>query len=566
MGIAPFFTDRGPGAATRRLLAIAFFAAVMAFAGVFSLPPLDRDEARYAQATAQMLETGDFVVIRFQEDERNKKPAGAYWLQAASVAAFSNADARAIWAYRLPSVLGVLLAAMFTYAAIARLFDPATAFVAAILLASAPVVAGEATIAKTDALLLAAVTGAMAALAALLMAAKDNRRASLAMAAAFWIAIGAGILVKGPIIVLIVAPAILLIAMRFPKTQPHRALRPLLGLIILTLMIGPWAAAIGLATEGRFFDEAFGADMLAKVGAAQESHAGPPGYHLLLAPVLAWPIAALAPAGILAAVRRQRDFSVWFLAAWLLPGWIIFELTATKLPHYVLPLYPALAGLAALIAMDPARAPDALVRAGAALYAVVGFALAGTLAVLPLYFGAPQLVAFAAGAALGVAALTAFAAHAFWQARPLRGIAAAAPAAVLLAWSLLAGILPRLPALAVSPRLSAALDAAGLHPLRDGAAPVALAGYYEPSAIFLLGTATRLADGAGAADAMLDNGASAIVEAREDEAFQLRLAERGGNAEAIAAIGGLNYSKGDDVTLTIYRQTTGLEPTAQATP
>ena len=81
-------------------------------AGVFTIPILDRDEARFAQATAQMLETGDFVEIRFLDDARNKKPVGIHWLQAASVWLTSSETAREIWAYRLPSVLGALLAAL----------------------------------------------------------------------------------------------------------------------------------------------------------------------------------------------------------------------------------------------------------------------------------------------------------------------------------------------------------------------------------------------------------------------------------------------------------------------
>ena len=53
--------------------------------GLFTIPPLDRDEARYAQATKQMVESHDFVRISFQNTPRNKKPIGIYWLQAASV-------------------------------------------------------------------------------------------------------------------------------------------------------------------------------------------------------------------------------------------------------------------------------------------------------------------------------------------------------------------------------------------------------------------------------------------------------------------------------------------------
>src|SRR5580693_4157758 len=53
--------------------------------GIATIPVLDRDEARFAQASRQMLETGDFVQIRFHDEARNRKPAGIYWLQAGAV-------------------------------------------------------------------------------------------------------------------------------------------------------------------------------------------------------------------------------------------------------------------------------------------------------------------------------------------------------------------------------------------------------------------------------------------------------------------------------------------------
>src|ERR1700732_5193876 len=90
--------------------------------GIASIPPLDRDEARFAQATRQMLETGDFLRIRFQDEARNKKPAGIYWLQAAAVAAFSTPESTAIWPYRLPSCAGALIAVLLTFALGGALF------------------------------------------------------------------------------------------------------------------------------------------------------------------------------------------------------------------------------------------------------------------------------------------------------------------------------------------------------------------------------------------------------------------------------------------------------------
>src|ERR1700754_3692839 len=80
--------------------------------GFFNIPPIDRDEARFAQATKQMVETSDFVDIRFQDEVRYKKPVGIYWLQAAAVEAASalglpRAEVR-VWMYRVPPLIGAI--------------------------------------------------------------------------------------------------------------------------------------------------------------------------------------------------------------------------------------------------------------------------------------------------------------------------------------------------------------------------------------------------------------------------------------------------------------------------
>jgi len=65
-----------------RAVAVLLVASLLAFLpGFFQIPPTDRDEARFAQATKQMLETGEYVDIRFQDEVRYKKPVGIYWLQ-----------------------------------------------------------------------------------------------------------------------------------------------------------------------------------------------------------------------------------------------------------------------------------------------------------------------------------------------------------------------------------------------------------------------------------------------------------------------------------------------------
>jgi len=81
---------------------------VLYIPGLTTLPPVDRDEARFAQATRQMVESRDFIRIRFQEKPRHKKPIGIHWLQALSVELTGSPNH--IWPYRIPSMLGALVA------------------------------------------------------------------------------------------------------------------------------------------------------------------------------------------------------------------------------------------------------------------------------------------------------------------------------------------------------------------------------------------------------------------------------------------------------------------------
>lgn len=537
-----------------RMTLVAAFAAVVAFAGVFTLPPLDRDEARFAQASAQMLETGDYIDIRFQDRERNKKPAGIYWLQAASVSAFSDVKAREIWAYRIPSAIAAIVAALFTYVAGARLYGPGVGLLAGVLLAAAPVFAAESTIATTDANVLASIAVAEAALAHIYLGWREGRRAGWAWPIAFWAAIGAGVLIKGPITPMVVGLTCAGIFIRTPHFGWVKAMRPVSGLLLVLAIVAPWAFAISRATQGRFFAQAVGHDMLGKVGAAQESHSGPPGYHFALVWILFWPAAALLAPGLARAWRTRDAWPSWFLLSWIAPSWLVFELVATKLPHYTLPLYPALAILAARAAATGEAARRRLWRKiGAGLYLAVGLGVAAAIAALPIALGGGTVSpAFFAGA-LATAAASVFAARLFWKGRALAGAYAAAALGAAVCVILLNGVLPSLSQLAVSSRLSAAIAKAGLHPLRDGAPPVALAGYSEPSAIFLLGTKTVLTDGYGAAYWLARRpNAAVVVDLPEEDDFQTALYHLKIKPRTIAWIEGLNYSKGRHVRLVVY--------------
>ena len=93
------------GLSVRAWIVLMLVAVLAHLPGLFSIPAMDRDEARYAQASRQMMETGDYVDIRFQGDPRHVKPSGIYWLQVITTQPFGGEDAP-IGAHRLPSFFG----------------------------------------------------------------------------------------------------------------------------------------------------------------------------------------------------------------------------------------------------------------------------------------------------------------------------------------------------------------------------------------------------------------------------------------------------------------------------
>src|ERR1700746_3509929 len=121
--------------------------------GFFNTAPIDRDEARFAQATKQMIESGDYVDIRFQDEVRYKKPVGIYWLQAAAVRlgqALGVPDAlTTIWLYRIPSLIGAVGAVLMTYWTALALGSRRTAYLAGVMLACSILLGVEARLAKT---------------------------------------------------------------------------------------------------------------------------------------------------------------------------------------------------------------------------------------------------------------------------------------------------------------------------------------------------------------------------------------------------------------------------------
>ncbi|MBW8733219.1 MAG: glycosyltransferase family 39 protein [Asticcacaulis sp.] len=522
---------------------------------LFVMPPIDRDESRFAQATSQMLETHDFININYQDTPRHKKPVGIHWLQAASVALTSKVEARSIAAYRWPSLLGAALAAFACAWGASRAFGTRIGTRAGLLFGVTFMLSTEAFFAKTDAVLCGLITLAMVALSQIYLRTRDLDRHApnpkiLKEKLIFWLSLAAAILVKGPVPLLVMGLTLAALWGFDRKINWAKRLGWLSGLILILLICGPWAVAITITTDGKFWMSSIGGDLASKLDSGSEGHFMWPGYHTLLLAATMFPASWLFGGALQAAMQRRAEPAIRFAIAWFLPTFVFFELMPTKLPHYPLPAFGALAWLCAVSLDMPLKRWAHVMNW---IFGIFGGVFFTSVAI----YGC---VTFGAGVSLPLAVLTAISAlglgiFAGWLL--LRGHGRAGFSFLLAAgvlchlgvWTLAASLKP----LWLSRQMEQALMTSHLDP-RLGVAPgpVATLGYAEPSFVFTMGTKTELCnEDADEAASALAEGRPVFVEAKMDAAFQTAAAAHGLTPHVVARISGHNYNGGDQ-TLVLY--------------
>jgi 4-amino-4-deoxy-L-arabinose transferase-like glycosyltransferase len=539
----------------RAALALIIISLMLFAPGQFSLQPMDRDEPRFAQATKQMLESGDFVDIRFQEEARHKKPVGIYWLQTVTVSAAKALGAqdamRTIGYYRLPSFFAAIASVLLIYWGALAFLTRRGAFVAAALMAATVLLGVESRLAKTDATLLLTCLVCFGVLARLwfnTVSPTTEKPVPQWQIIAFWVAMGVGVLVKGPITPMIAFIPALALSLRERSARWLLPLRPWLGLLIVLGLAAPWLIAITIKSGGSFFADSLGKDMLGKVGQGQERHWGPPGLYAGLFWATAWPVAVFAALAFRFSWTERRDEGVLFLLAWIIPCWIIFEVVQTKLPHYVLPLYPAIAILAVLaVERDgiPFHWRAAKWTASLSLLVPVLIFASG---VGGFWHFHKTLPFFAMPFLLASMALAYIAMRALQRAEPMAAAALLVASAIPLTFAAYPFGLPRLDAINLSKRLAAAAD--GISCAKPA---YATAGYNEPSLVFLTHTDINLIDGKTAALFFRQPGCRiAFVEKRHEGAFQSSLDTVTDKPALRTRITGININSGRALDIGVY--------------
>jgi 4-amino-4-deoxy-L-arabinose transferase-like glycosyltransferase len=567
----------------RAALALLGLCLLVYLPGFFTIAPVDRDESRFAQASRQMFESaalpaaqknpslhaGGVIVPMVQARPRLNKPPLIYWLQSVSAAIFTGgAPARdSIWMYRVPSLLAAIAAAFLTWRLGASMFGEATGRLAAAALAICPIFAWEAHQARADMALVALTTGSMLILWRAFSGSHGLARSpgvSLNSVVGFWLLIAAGVMTKGPITPLVVAMTALTLGLASRKWLWLLRLRPAVGVLIVSAAVGPWVFAVGRQVGWDTYFATIAAETLGRSVSAKEGHWGPPGYHLALLPILFWPGSLLTAAAVAYAWRCSRVASPsrtgiarllpsvpsadLFCLAWILPAWLMFELIGTKLPHYTMPLYPAIAILSARAVVD-AIAP-ARDRLGPSVWLIIGVVIAcGSVALQVIVARSPDGASALVPLSIAVATallLIPLVARAWGQIRigAHRALLRTGFIMLLLAWVPLAGLaIPR--GINVSRDLFSAI-----HTIDPGALrPLAAVGYHEDSLIFLTrGRIERInrEDLPSWFDA--HPGGLAVV--------QLDAMTLPPGLESLAEIAGFNYSRGQTVRCALLQRPT----------
>ena len=197
-----------------------------------------------------------------------------------------------IWLYRVPSLVGAIGAVLLTYWAALVFVSRRAAVLAGLMMASCVLLGIERLIAKTDAMLLLTVVAAMGAMARAYLPDQRERLQSAGawmLAGVFWSALAIGVLLKGPLIVMIVGLAAVALIVVDRSARWLLALKPLVGIVWLALLVLPWFLAI----VGRAGDTFFATRSVATAGKiAARNPTGAARDLLVLFWVTFWPGAA----------------------------------------------------------------------------------------------------------------------------------------------------------------------------------------------------------------------------------------------------------------------------------
>ena len=371
------------------------FFAVLVFhvAGTWSVPLIDRDEPRFAEASREMIERGDYIVPHFNNQLRLDKPPLAYWAQIASYRIFGESD----FAARFPSAVAAALIALSIFAWGSRLGEEGVDWWAAIIFTLSLQTFIHAKAAVADMWLVVFMTTAYWAGYELLRGGRErptsnaqhptSKSENVVQTSWFWwfmfyVALALGFLAKGPIAwtPLLTVAAIKLFKGDVALGKRFKFVR---GILLMLALVALWGVPALLQTHGEFFRIGIGRHVVGRSFGAMEGHgANSLDVYLLLLPFYFVTIFAsffpwsIKLPSLAKKLWRGRDKVDIYLITGAAIIFVIFSLIKTKLPHYTLPAFPLLSLLLARHLIDRPQFLKRCALVAASIYLIVALFVA----------------------------------------------------------------------------------------------------------------------------------------------------------------------------------------------
>jgi 4-amino-4-deoxy-L-arabinose transferase-like glycosyltransferase len=369
---------------TRPILLIVALAVPTVFAGLGQATLWETDEPLYVEASRQMVETGEVLTPFFNGEPRFQKPILFYWLSAAFYLVFGVSE----WAARLPAALAGVASAIVLYGIGSRLASRAVGLMAAAALLTTFRVAVFSRQAVTDVPVLFFILLALYGLIRTLDGLPEDRRYALLA----WAGMALGVITKGPVGLLPLAVWIpfLIVARR---GDGFGRLHPAVGIPVFAVVAAPWYAYMVWQHGAAYLEVSLLSEVVDRMSATDF---GGPRRGLLYyfsvwpADAVPWTPFFLAAVGLLVARwsamdRQVRQLGV-FACTWFVVIQLIFAFSVGKQPHYIIPSYPAMALLVALMFDQVPKLPGTLPRVALRTSALVLGVMAVGLAALGFLF------------------------------------------------------------------------------------------------------------------------------------------------------------------------------------
>ena len=309
------------------LLAVAAVAYALFFYNLGGYSLKEPDEGRYAEIPREMVEQGNYLVPHLDYVRYFEKPPLLYWACAASYKIFGVSE----WSFRLPNAVFAVLCVLATWLLAARLFSMEAGFLSAVILMTSFGFFGMARIATIDMLFSFLLSVAVFSFNEFYWT--GMRRFLYVLS----VSLALAVLAKGPAAVILPAVTVVIFLLTEKRFSFFKEVASWQALVVFVAIAVPWFVII-CVKEREFFRFFFIDQNILRFVTTRHNRSGPLYYFLpvLFGGLFPWSVFIPRAAARFWKMRELRLLSIWCCVVF-----VFFSFSGSKLPPYILPLFPA---------------------------------------------------------------------------------------------------------------------------------------------------------------------------------------------------------------------------------